>query len=92
MQSLELTTSKPWKRIRLANTSYEPACLRNLGNQLFQCHKSGITVYDIKLNKVKEIRLDEMGAVYDVCGFSSGYLVVAAQRGLYQIKENGQYQ
>ena len=90
--SVDLVSSRQWKRHQSVNVPSYPHCLRNVGNHLFQCHDDGITVYDTQLMRMKNIPSGDMGFVYDVCDMPNGDLVAAAYNGLYHTKANGQYE
>ena len=50
-----------------------------IGKQLYQCDTCGITVYDARPKRVKDIqRRREMDMVYDVCDMPNGDLIGVA--------------
>ena len=70
--------------------SHCPLSLELIDNELWSCQCNGITVYDINLTQVNTIQYDGIGPVYDVCDMPNGYILIAAQNGLYQTKANGE--
>ena len=87
--SLDLVNSRKWKRHQSVDIPDYPRCLRNVGNQLYQCHRNGISVYDAQLKEVKSIPNGDN--VYDLCDMPNGDLVVASGYGLYHTKGNGEF-
>ena len=90
--SLDLVSSRQWKRHQSVDIPNYPRCLRNVGNQLYQCHDGGILVYDTNLKQVKNKPNGHMHWVFDVCHMPNGDLVVATDTGLYHTKTNGEFQ
>ena len=89
--SFEFVSRRAWTRQETVSVLDYPSCLRNIGNLLYQCHGSGITVYDIRLKQLNNIPRGNLGFMHDVCDIPNGDLLVATGYGLYHIKPNGKY-
>ena len=62
-------------------------------NELWQCHRGGITVLDAELRLLREIESksdsDDMGDVYDVAVLPDEDIAVAGLYGLFQVDYAG---
>ena len=54
--------------------------LKLIGEELWHCHRDGITVYDCQWNKLREIRLDRWAI--SVAELDTKTVVIATYRGL----------
>ena len=74
---------RPLQITARSDTGPGPVAFSNLkliGEELWRCHRDGITVYDCQWNKLREIKLDRR--VTSVAALDTKTVVMATVRGL----------
>ena len=81
-------TDKKWVKHSDVKVPTPTRSLRVINQQLWCCHRDGITVLDQDLQQQRTIPSGKMGECHDVAQCNGGILI-AAQNGLHLLEETG---
>ena len=73
-------TKRPLQITARLDTGPDDLNLKLIGEELWHCHRDGITVYDCQWNKLREIRLGQWAT--SVAALDTKTVVIATNRGL----------
>ena len=78
------------KYVSLNPSPYSPHSLRLIDNNLWCCGYTSISVFDLELNDIRHIRIQDMSEVYSAVDIGDG-AVVAANNGLFFMTYTGMF-
>ena len=83
-------TDKKWVKHSDVKVPTPTRSLRVINQQLWCCHRDGITVFDQDLQQQRIMPSGKMGECHDVAQ-SNGDILIAAENGLHLLEETGTY-
>ena len=86
-------TRKQWKKQADVSLGGIPFSLRVIKRQLWACClEAGIVVFDRDLKKLRTVPYNKAtGWVHDAAGMSNGDVILATDKGIYQLHGDGKY-
>ena len=74
-----------WTDVLKADVPESTHALRIIKQELWCCHKDGITLFDDQLRQLRVIQCTGVGECHDVAELSNGDVIVAGSGGLFKL-------
>ena len=88
---MEEICHKNWTKHREAHVPSGPRSMRVVHDEIWQCHRQGISVFDHDLNLKRTMACGNISMISDVADVGNGHVILASYDGLYCMSVEGRH-